>query len=230
MQLVLSLLPGADLFGKAFEEAGFCVVRGPDTLWGGDIHNFHVPQGKFDGIIGGPPCQVFSMANRTNKSAHLNLIPEFLRIVDEAKPKWAVMENVPAVLRYTQEPNWPYVELVDYDCGGNTKRKRLFWFYNLIAPTPPNKRTGEAAYTVCATHYKNRVGTKRTGMHLHLTAEQAAELQGYPSLYTCIKAGQPKDLSEASKEILAVHMLGNGVPHAVGKYIAEHIRSCCRAE
>jgi hypothetical protein len=30
--LVLSLFPGIDLFGRGFEAAGFCVVRGPDLI------------------------------------------------------------------------------------------------------------------------------------------------------------------------------------------------------
>ncbi len=32
--LVLSLFPGADLFGEAFEREGFCVVRGPELILG----------------------------------------------------------------------------------------------------------------------------------------------------------------------------------------------------
>lgn len=43
--LVLSLFPGIGLLDKAFEETGYCVVRGPDVLWGGDIRNFHPPNG-----------------------------------------------------------------------------------------------------------------------------------------------------------------------------------------
>ena len=38
--LVLSIFPGIDLLGRAFENEGFCVVRGPDLLWGGDIKNY----------------------------------------------------------------------------------------------------------------------------------------------------------------------------------------------
>ena len=34
---MLSLFPGIGLLDMAFEEEGFCVVRGPDLLWGGDI-------------------------------------------------------------------------------------------------------------------------------------------------------------------------------------------------
>ena len=52
--LVLSLFPGIGLLDMAFEEEGFCVVRGPDLLWGGDIRRFHPPAGRFEGVIGGP--------------------------------------------------------------------------------------------------------------------------------------------------------------------------------
>lgn len=34
-RLILSLFPGIGLLDRAFEECGFCVVRGPDILWGG---------------------------------------------------------------------------------------------------------------------------------------------------------------------------------------------------
>lgn len=99
--LVLELFPGISLFGRAFEEAGFCVVRGPDVLWGGDIRAFRPHAGRFDGIIGGPPCQRFSrLANLVEHrygpdSLADNLIPEFERVVSEAQPSWFVMENVP---------------------------------------------------------------------------------------------------------------------------------------
>ncbi len=96
--LVLSLFPGLDLLGRAFEEEGYTVVRGPDLIFGGDIRTFHPPPGRFDGVIGGPPCQIFSAMRRLNPACgqkHGNLIPEFERVVAEAQPQWFVMENVP---------------------------------------------------------------------------------------------------------------------------------------
>ena len=96
--LVLSLFPGIGLLDMAFEEEGFCVVRGPDLLWGGDVRRFHPPAGKFDGVIGGPPCQLFSGLNnlaRVQGTVFLSLIPEFDRCVMEAAPTWFLMENVP---------------------------------------------------------------------------------------------------------------------------------------
>lgn len=61
MQLVLSLFPGIGLLDMAFEEEGFCVVRGPDLLWGGNIRKFRPPPNKFDGVIGGPHCQAHTV-------------------------------------------------------------------------------------------------------------------------------------------------------------------------
>lgn len=105
-ELVLSLFPGIGLLDRAFEENGFCVVRGPDVLWGGDIKTFSPPASKFDGIIGGPPCQVFSSLSRMVRymakkhpgkyNSSENLIPEYERCVREARPTWWLMENVPA--------------------------------------------------------------------------------------------------------------------------------------
>lgn len=99
-QLVLSLFPGIGLLDQAFEEQGFCVVRGPDLLWGGDVKKFHPPAGKFDGVIGGPPCKRFSKmvhivrARYGDSAVAENLIPEYERCISEAQPTWFLMENV----------------------------------------------------------------------------------------------------------------------------------------
>lgn len=99
--LVLSLFPGIGLLDRAFEEEGFQVLRGPDELWGGDIRGFHPPGGIFRGIIGGPPCQshsTFAALNRAQgKYVREDLVPEFVRCVEEEKPDWFVMENSPGV-------------------------------------------------------------------------------------------------------------------------------------
>ncbi len=110
--LVLSIFPGIDILGKGFEAEGYCVVRGPDLLWGGDVRGFHPPAGVFEGVIGGPPCQVFSRLRYVNPLAGAktgNLIPEFERCVSEAAPKWFLMENVreapiPVVEGYVVDP------------------------------------------------------------------------------------------------------------------------------
>lgn len=130
--LVLSLFPGIGLLDRAFEEAGFCVVRGPDVLWGGDVRLFHPPAGRFDGVIGGPPCQFASRMRHVNPRCgekHGNLIPEFCRVVGEAKPRWFVMENVkdaplPEVPGYTVHAQM----LKDEWVGGASSRERRISF------------------------------------------------------------------------------------------------------
>lgn len=94
-QLVLSLFPGIDLLGRGFEHQGFCVVRGPDLIFGGEIKDFIAIPGRFDGIIGGPPCQDFSHARRGPPTGEgREMLNEFCRVVNQAKPTWWLLENV----------------------------------------------------------------------------------------------------------------------------------------
>lgn len=94
-QIILSLFPGVDIFGRGFEDTGYCVLRGPDPLWGGDIRHFHIPSGRIDGIIGGPPCQDFSDARRDPATGYgIQMLHEFARVVKESDCIWWLMENV----------------------------------------------------------------------------------------------------------------------------------------
>lgn len=141
-RLVLSLFPGVGLLDRAFEETGFCVVRGPDLIWGGDIRCFHPPAGVFGGVIGGPPCQSFTAIRHLEKESGVNatakahnrppvsgnMIPEFERCIAESEPAWFLMENVRAA---------PSPEVVGYQvtdtiynnrwAGAEQDRIRRFW-------------------------------------------------------------------------------------------------------
>lgn len=97
-RLVLSLFPGIDLLGRGFEEAGFCLVRGPDKIFGGDIRTFEPPAGAFDGVIAGSPCQDFSQKRREPPSGEGDaMLAEFIRVVEAVQPSWWLLENVPGV-------------------------------------------------------------------------------------------------------------------------------------
>src|SRR5439155_6131868 len=105
----------------------FCVVRGPDLLWGGDIRRFHPPAMTFDGILGGPPCQTHSAASEIRGTDKEDLIPEFIRCVEEARPKWFLMENVVGAPLPTAFDYETYsVVLCDHWVGGLTMRRRRF--------------------------------------------------------------------------------------------------------
>ena len=140
MTLILSLFPGGGLLDYAFELEGFCVVRGPDVIWGGDIRRFHPPPGRFDGIIGGDPCQSHSSLANLVRAKGLepsfpDMTPEYQRCVEAARPAWFLRENVPQA---------PDVKPAGYNVrsfmldnstldsgdgtGNEQMRKRRFWF------------------------------------------------------------------------------------------------------
>ena len=74
----------------------------------GDIRNITDEQlvenfgGKVDVLLGGPPCQGFSIANKNAgdpKDPRNSLFKEFVRTAKVLKPKVVIMENVPNLVR-----------------------------------------------------------------------------------------------------------------------------------
>lgn len=54
----------------------------------------HIKVFNPDMIIGGPPCQDFSIAGNRNMGERANLTIRFANIIKEIRPMWFVMENV----------------------------------------------------------------------------------------------------------------------------------------
>lgn len=66
-------------------------------ILGIDFKEFKRKYGEIDVVVGGPPCQGFSNANRQhNQAINLNnkLVKEFIRAILQIQPKAFVMENV----------------------------------------------------------------------------------------------------------------------------------------
>lgn len=223
--LVLSLFPGIGLLDHAFELEGFCVVRGPDPLWGGDIRRFNPPAGRFDGVIGGPPCQAFSPLTHLVRRRHgmaavaENLIPEYERVVGEAAPAWFVMENSPfAPLPEVDGYIVRDLVLNNRWLGEEQNRKRRFSFGThdgkalvldgLVALESP---TWEAA-VIASTHKQGVTLPKGTKQR---SVEECAQLQGLPRDF----------LSEAPFTVAGKYrVIGNGVPIPMGRAIARAVR------
>lgn len=239
--LVLSLFPGIGLLDMAFEEEGFCVVRGPDLLWGGDVKRFHPPAGIFDGVIGGPPCQAFSQLRHIVEANGFktaeNLIPEFERCVQEALPAWFLMENVPRA----PKPVVPRYRVTgqmirDVWVGGETSRGRWFSFgtaagLKLNVETLALHRT-DPDYAVTCDPRERPVALLKGGR-----PKKARESGGRSSSLNrgggslpfpemCRRQGLPEDFLK-EPPILTVTgkriMVGNGVPLPMGRAVARAV-------
>lgn len=73
----------------------------PETPCHGDFTTIGADEyGPIDLLVGGTPCQSFSIAGLRGGLADErgNLALEFLRLADRTRPRWLVWENVPGVL------------------------------------------------------------------------------------------------------------------------------------
>ena len=97
-------------------------------------------KGKVDMVVGGPPCQPFSIGGlRKGQTDERDMIPEFIRCLKEVQPQAFLMENVPGLTFKKARPyfdavlaqlaqcgyrlNWALLNSADY--GIPQKRKRL---------------------------------------------------------------------------------------------------------
>ena len=209
MQLVLSMFPGADLLGRGFEEEGFCVVRGPDIVYGSDIRTFHGVKGKFDGVIGGPPCQDFSALRRGPETGYgVEMLREFLRVVSECSPAWFLMENVARVPDVSLDGY--HVQRFDLNarhCGSAQSRLRHWQFGSLdgsvLQPVRCDSSIGGEA--ICVASEGARSG--RRGW------SEFCQLQGLPADF---------ELPGLSVEA-SYRAVGNGVPLPMARTVARAV-------
>jgi DNA (cytosine-5)-methyltransferase 1 len=69
---------------------------------------------KIDIVVGGPPCQGFSMAGRRNSKDLRNVLPwQFLDFVSAVNPKAVVIENVVGISRDFKDKEAPFNQLQD---------------------------------------------------------------------------------------------------------------------
>lgn len=208
-QLVLSVFPGIDLLGRAFEELGFCVVRGPDLIFGGDIRRFTPPADVFGGVIGGSPCQDFSTARRSPPTGYgLEMIAEFNRVIVQAVPSWWLLENVRTVPDVKIDGySWQRVDRRASEWGATHQRLRHFQFGSreraLINPSR-SFTAGVYDRTPLATD-GSRAGRR--------SWPDFVQLQGLPRDYDL------PDFNVRGK----YKAVGNGVPLQMGRVIAQAV-------
>ncbi len=99
------IVAGVDVesaFSETFEhnhDAEFLEADLSEVTGAGILDRLGYDPGDIDGIIGGPPCQGFSLAGaKTNPADERNfLVTNFIKSVYETDPDWFLMENVPRI-------------------------------------------------------------------------------------------------------------------------------------
>lgn len=132
---VIDLFAGCGGLSLGFEMAGFEIPVAVEVdAWASETYKNNHPDTKviteditkvvdldtildeptvIDGIIGGPPCQGFSLSgNRDKRDPRNSLFMEFIRFVKHFNPKFFVMENVTGILSMRTHSNELVKELI----------------------------------------------------------------------------------------------------------------------
>ena len=153
---VVDLFSGCGGMSLGFKEAGFDIVGAFDNwdaaveiykanfkhpIYKADLSNAdYIPTIKElnpDLIVGGPPCQDYSIAGKREMGKRANLTIKFGEIVSQVKPTWVVFENVYNIERFPTLPQLKDIlmnagygistKVLDASlCGVPQKRKRFF--------------------------------------------------------------------------------------------------------
>lgn len=121
---LISLFSGCGGLDLGFTTAGFELVYANDNdsiVWETFEKNHKIPIDRrslfeiksneipaADGIIGGPPCQSWSLAGemRGAKDERGQLFYEYIRVLKDKKPKFFLAENVPGITSRTHLPEF----------------------------------------------------------------------------------------------------------------------------
>ena len=142
-KIIIDLFAGCGGLSTGFEMAGFEIPLAIEKdEWASETYKFNHPQTKViscdittildpqslltdnvevEGIIGGPPCQGFSLSGKRDKNDPRNsLFMDFIRFVKSYKPKFFMMENVPGILSMKTAAGESVLQLImdEYDNAG----------------------------------------------------------------------------------------------------------------
>jgi DNA-cytosine methyltransferase len=172
---VLSLFNGCGMVRPALAKAGIEVTKldyceidkvansvmkhnyPQDTLISTDVTTFFPKEGDYDLIVGGFPCQQFSVANKNRKGLEGGsgvLFYEAKRIIDTVKPQYFILENVASMKKDIQE----YINeqlgvqpiMLDASWFSAQRRKRLFWT-NIQGVTEPLNKSSSVLKDILET-------------------------------------------------------------------------------
>ena len=143
---VLDLFCGCGGMSKGLEDAGLNIIAGID-IWDKAIESYsqnfkhqaicenlqQLPPEDFDAlyntennsidiIVGGPPCQGFSIAGKRDlKDPRNSLFMEYVKYLDYFQPKAFIMENVVGILSMKNATNEKVIDIIISELNKNYK-------------------------------------------------------------------------------------------------------------
>lgn len=221
MVKIISLFSGCGGLDLGFKQAGFDIVYANDNdkyVWDTfeknaaftidkrslfDIPSTDIP--KADGIIGGPPCQSWSLAGSMKgiNDKRGQLFYEYIRIIRDKQPKFFVAENVPGIISKTHKGEFEKI-LKEMDALGYSVSYNLYDARDYGVPQERKR--------VIVVGYKRELGISFTppeqthSRSVHRTLD-GKSLQKWPTLKEAIS-----DLPEA------VPALGKNKPNPRAKF------------
>lgn len=290
MMRAVDLFAGCGGMSLGFEQAGFDVVAAFDN-WTPAVEiyreNFSHPIYQKDLcdsdsveaiktlapdlIMGGPPCQDYSVAGKRNEGKRANLTIRFAEIVIGVRPEWVVFENVYNIERFGTLPKMKAMlknagyglssRVLDASrCGVPQARKRFIlvgrlgeddgFFDDAIVDGMAGKqmtvrdylgdKLGTQYYYMHPRSYKRRgvfsvdepsatirgINRPIPGNYRRHHADAAAIEDGVRALTTKERSylqSFPEDFKFEGAKTSVELAIGNAVPPALAKYVAERI-------
>lgn len=173
---------------------------------------------KIDVVCGGPPCQPFSAAGkRKGKTDKRNMFPEFLRVVGDVRPQWAIIENVKQLLTTDsgglfREILWEFSKIgmsTEWDCisaaevGAVHKRERI-WI--IAYSSNPNSPRAEVEEFRASGQERQYTGTSESAMvrqgNREVTTEGASSSSSLSTNSNSVGCNNGVDTQQEYKDLL----------------------------
>jgi len=194
------------------------------------LNRLGLKEGELGGIIGGPPCQGFSLIGKNQEGDPRNeMFSTFFKLVNEIRPKFFLAENVPGIL---QVKNKDFVNnaisqvadtykmlrpmtLAANDFGAPTTRKRVF-FIGIRSDQKQNLKETDFAPSQNIELITVRKALK--GLEVHIDPEWQSAEESWK------KANQP-DSCDFSKKLWGAIPEGVGNQRAIKRLKKEQMIS-----
>lgn len=100
-----------------------------EKAWHDDVQDFSAKKYKYkiDLLVGGSPCQSFSMAGKRGgmEDTRGTLFYDFARVIQECKPKVFIFENVRGLINHDKGNTWKVIQRVFDELGYSINSKIL---------------------------------------------------------------------------------------------------------